>query len=131
MKINSVNYYLIVLVIFSGILFSVRYIVNTNRIIIGSEESINPVEIYWEVDDEDSILRLKDPLYVDKTFVLSKNQCEKFKKDSLISSELFVDTVPNEGALINLKPPYVLWKSGMNDTIKVFKYGRSLNFVKY
>lgn len=130
MKINSYCYYLIVVVIFSGILFSVRHVVNSNRIIVSSEELINPTSIYWDVDEEDSLLRIKDPLYVDKEFVLTKMQFEKYKSDSLIYNELYSDTTPNKGALINLQPPFVLWKSGMNDTIKVFKAGKTLNFVK-
>ncbi len=131
MKINKLGYYLTVLMIFCTVLFSVRYIVNSNRIIIGSEEAINAVEIFWYLDEEDSILRIKEPLYVDKSFVLSKSQLNKYKNDTIIYPELFGESVVNKGALINLKPPYVLWKVGMNDTIKVFKNGRSLKFVKY
>lgn len=131
MKINSFCYYLIVAVIFSGILFSVRHVVNSNRIIVSSEESINPTSIYWDVDEEDSLLRVKDPLYVDKEFILTELQFEKYKNDSMIFTELYSEAIPNKGALINLQPPFVLWKAGMNDTIKVFKAGKTLTFVKF
>ena len=130
MKINSFCYYFIVAFIFSGILFSVRYIVNSNRIIVSSEELINPTSIYWDVDEEDSLLRVKDPLYVDKGFILTELQFEKYKNDSVIFTELYSESVPNKGSLINLQPPFVLWKAGMNDTIKVFKAGKTLTFVK-
>jgi hypothetical protein len=130
MKINSFSYYFIVVVIFSGILLSVRHVVNSNRIIVSSEELINPTSIYWQVDEEDSLLRVKDPLYVDKGFILTEIQFEKYKNDSVIFNELYGESILNKGDLINLQPPFILWKAGMNDTIKVFKTGKTLNFVR-
>ena len=124
-------YYVTVFVFFCCILFSVRYIVNANRIIIGTEEIINPTEIFWDVNPSDSLLRVKEPLFLDKTFILSKHQVKKYKQDSIIYAELYEDTIPNKGALINMQPPFIMWKTKKNDTIKVYKNGMSLNFVKY
>jgi len=130
MKISTYLYYCLVIFVFVGILFSVRYVVNTNRIIVDTEESINPIEIFWEVNREDSLLRIKDPLYLNTNFYLIESQKEKYNDDTAIISELYNDSIPNQGSLVNLKPPFMLWKSGKNDTIKVFKNQKTLFFVK-
>jgi len=130
MKKGLIAYYGIVLFFFLIILFSVRYIVNTTRIFIGYEESINPVEIFWDIDDKDSILRVQDPLYMTKDYYLTKEHQNKIKEDSALTAQLFHDSVPNKGSIMNLKPPFVLWKSPKNDTVKIFKNEKTLRFVK-
>lgn len=130
MKWNITFYYITVCLFFVLILFSVRHIVNTNRVIISSVESINPTEIFWGMDEEDTLIRIKDPLYLPSTFYLCKGQVSKYKSDEELTSQLFGDSVVKKGSIINLKPPYVLWKSANNDTIKVYKDSKTLNFVK-
>ena len=130
MKWNITFYYITVCLFFVLILFSVRHIVNTNRVIISSEESINPTEIFWGMDEEDTLIRIKDPLYLPSTFYLCKGQVLKYKSDEELTSQLFGDSVVKKGSIINLRPPYVLWKSANNDTIKVYKDSKTLNFVK-
>lgn len=112
------------------ILFSVRHVVNSNRIIIDSEEKIDPTSIYWTLEENDSLLRISDPLYLNKTFYLTKNHQEKFKNDTAIQKELYAENIPNKGSLINLSPPFVVWKKGKNDTIMVVKDNKNLSFVK-
>jgi hypothetical protein len=121
MKKGLIGYFSIVLLFFVSILFSVRYIVNTTRIYVGYEEAINPTEIFWNIDSSDSILRVQDPLYLTKDYYLCNSHLERFKNDSVIMAELFKDSIPNKGSIINLKPPFVLWKNSQNDTIKIFK----------
>lgn len=130
MKFNTYLYYSLVLLIFTVLLFSVRHIVNTHRIIISSEELIDPVSIFWEVDKSDSLLRVKEPLYLGTNFILIDHQKNKYENDSAIYNELFADSIPNKGSVVNLNPPYVLWKLSKNDTIKVFKNNKTLSFVK-
>lgn len=130
MKWNITFYYVTVCVFFVLILLSVRHIVNTNRVIISSVEAINPTEIFWELDDEDTLIRIKDPLYLPSTFYLCERQAVKYKKDSDFLNQLYGDSIAKKGSIINLKPPYVLWKSANNDTIKVYKDSKTLNFVK-
>lgn len=130
MKNDRIIYYSIVVIFFLSILFSVRYVVNTTRIIIDYEQNINPTEIFWEVDKSDSTLRIQEPLYLSNNYYLSEKQKNAFYKDSIIGSQLYADSLPNKGSILNLKPPFVLWKSAKNDTVKVYKNQRTLKFVK-
>lgn len=130
MNKNLLAYYSVVTLFFIAILFSVRYIVNTTRIAIDYESGINPVEISWDINAQDSILRVKEPIYITKEYYLIDSQKEKYKSDSMITAQLFQDSIPNKGSILNLKPPFVLWKSAMNDTVKVFKNEKTLKFVK-
>ncbi|MBS7332572.1 MAG: hypothetical protein KIG88_03115 [Weeksellaceae bacterium] len=132
MKKDLLFYYAIVALFFVVILFSVRYIVNTTRVFVGYEESVNPVEIKWQVDESDSVLRIQEPLYLANNYYICKSQTiETFtKNDSVIVKELFSDSTVNKGSVLNLKPPYVVWKNPKNDTLKVFKNEKTLRFVK-
>lgn len=130
MKWNITFYYITVCVFFVLILFSVRHIVNTNRVIVSTVESIHPTEIFWEKDEKDTLIRIKDPLYLPSSFYLCQAQADKYMHDKELSAQLFGDSIAKKGSIINLKPPYVLWKSANNDTIKVYKDSKTLNFVK-
>ncbi len=124
-------YYLGVLVFFLVILLAVRYIVNNTRVFVGYEEGINPVEIQWNCDRRDSILRVVDPLYLHNQYYLINYENEAFiKSDSVLYNDLFNDTIPNKGSLMNVTPPYILWKSQKNDTIKLFKHNKTLKFTR-
>lgn len=132
MKKDLIFYYAIVALFFLVILFSVRYIVNTTRVFVGYEEAINPVEIKWEVDKVDSVLRVQEPVYLANNYYICKTQSQEYfsENDSIIVMELFSDSIVNKGSFLNLKPPYILWKNPKNDTLKVFKNERTLKFVK-
>ena len=132
MKKDLLFYYTIVLLFFVIIIFSVRYIVNTTRVFVGYEESINPIEIKWEIDAADSVLRVQDPVYLANNYYICNSQSRHYfkEKDSILVDELFSDSIANRGSVLNLKPPYILWKNPKNDTLKVFKNDRTLKFVK-
>lgn len=130
MKWNITFYYITVCLFFVLIIFSVRHIVNTNRVIVSAVESINPTEIFWEMNEEDTLIRIKDPLYLPSSFYLCPLQTKKYEKDKDLTQQLFGDSIAKKGSIINLKPPYVLWKAANNDTIKVYKDSKTLNFVK-
>lgn len=132
MKKDLIIYYAIVASFFITIILSVRYIVNTTRVFVGYEESVNPVEIKWQVDEVDSVLRVQEPMYLANNYYICKTHDIKSftKNDSVIVKELFSDSIANKGSVLNLKPPYILWKTAKNDTIKVFKNEKMLKFVK-
>lgn len=130
MKNERVAYYSIVAIFFLVILFSVRYIVNTTRILVDYEQQITPTEIFWEINKNDSTLRIKEPVYLTKSYYLSELQREAFKDNNEIYQELYHDSVPNKGSILNLKPPFILWKNNKNDTIRVFKNLKTLKFIK-
>ena len=129
---KDITYYSVVGIFFLAIIFSVRHIVNTTRIFIGYEESISPVEILWDIDREDSILRVEDPMYLANNYFLSEDQKSRLieSADSLVIAEVYSDSTENKGSILNLRAPYVLWKNPKNDTIKVFKNERMLMFIK-
>lgn len=131
MKNYRLAYYGVVALFFVAILFSVRYIVNTTRIAVDYESSINPVEIFWEINSQDSVLRVREPLYITKEYRLVDSQKEKFRADPIIGEQLYSDSVSNPGSILNLEPPFVMWKSAKNDTVKVFKNEKTLKFVKH
>jgi len=99
-------------------------------VVVDYENSISTTEIFWNIDSNDSILRITEPVYVTKHYYLIDLQKQKYKDDSLIMAELYKDSVPNPGSVLNLKPPFILWKGEKNDTIKVFKNEKTLKFVK-
>ena len=125
-------FYAISAVFFFVILFSVRYIVNITRIFVDFEEQITPTEIFWEIDSNDSILRIKEPVYMSNNYFLCEKQIEKLsiRKDSVLLKEINNNSTKNKGSILNLRPPYVLWKSAKNDTVKVFKNEELLLFVR-
>ena len=130
MKLGSLFYAFSVISIFLFILFSVRYIVNSNKIYVDFEEKVDPVQIYWQMDSEDSILRIKEPLYLKDNYYLAENQKQKLTKDSIYINEISHDSISISGSLMNIKPPYILWKDAKNDTIKVFKSEFTYKFVR-
>ena len=130
MKLGSIFYAISVTTIFLFILFSVRYIVNTNKIYIDYEERVDPVQIFWQMDVSDSSLRVKEPLYLKDNYFIAKNQLHKLIKDSVYINEISDDSVSKPGSIMNIKPPYILWKDAKSDTIKVFKSDYTYKFVR-
>lgn len=111
------------------ILITVRYIVNHTRIFVNYEIEIDPIVINWE-RESDSMVRIKDPIYVRNDFFLIEypDDNQYIKEDSVLYEELFHGQ-KNKGSLLNLSTPYTLWKSRYNDTIHVYKNKRHLKFV--
>lgn len=123
-------YYSSVLLIFLFILFLVRYIVNNTRVFVGYEEGFSPTEIQWNCDKTDSILRVQEPLYLRNDYYLIHYNSQHVISDSVLKHELLNDSLPNKGSLMNVSPPYILWKNQKSDTIKLFKHNKTLKFVK-
>ena len=132
MKKELIFYYIGILVFFTVLIFSVRHIVNTTRIFVGYEDAFNPIYIKWSVDDRDSTLRIKDPLYLRKGYYLTDNSVNSLKeKDSILYTDLFNDSLTEDkGSALNVKPPFYIWKEAKNDTLKFFKNGTTLKFVE-
>lgn len=131
MKKELILYYIGILVFFTVLIFSVRHVVNTTRIFVGNQDGFNPIYIKWSVDERDSTLRIKDPLYLKKGYYLADNS-DKFlkEKDPIIYEDLFNDSlVADKGSALNVKPPFYIWKEANNDTLKFFKNGTTLKFV--
>lgn len=130
MNLRILFYYITVLSFFVVIMGVVYYIVNTTRVEVTYEDYINPTEILWNVDPEDSTLRIKEPLYLTNDYFLTENQYFKIKQDTLLFNQLYNDTLFKQGCIMNLKAPYILWKSAKNDTLKVIKNQKTLKFIK-
>jgi len=130
MKKGLILYYIGVFVFFTILIFSVRHIVNTTRTFVSFETGFNPVMIRWDIDKNDSTLRIKEPIFLRKDYHLIKYD-NKFliKNDSILFAELENDSIPDKGNLLNIKPPYYIWKEANNDTLKVFKHGVTLKFT--
>lgn len=131
MKKELIFYYIGILVFFIVLIFSVRYIVNTTRVFVGYEDGFNPIQIKWDMDSRDSTLRVKDPMYLKDEYYLIHYTDQSFlEKDSVLYAEMFDDSLTTKGNLLNIKPPYFLWKEAKNDTLKVFKNSITLKFTK-
>ena len=83
------------------------------------------------MDDKDSTLRVKDPLYLKKDYYLIDYKDTSFiKNDTVLYADLFSDSLKNKGSVMNIKPPYYIWKDQNNDTLKIFKHNITLKFIK-
>ncbi|WP_291046752.1 MULTISPECIES: hypothetical protein [unclassified Empedobacter] len=128
---KRIDIILVSLFFFTVLIFSVRHIVNTTRIFVGYDDGFNPINIKWNFDKKDSTLRVKDPIYVRSDYYLIDYKDKAFlKKDTVLYAELFEDSLAVKGNVLNLKPPYFLWKETKNDTLKVFKHNITLKFTK-
>ncbi|MBO6212448.1 hypothetical protein, partial [Algoriella sp.] len=131
MKKELIFYYIGVVVFFVALIFSVRHIVNTTRIFVSYEDGFNPIHVKWNMDDKDSTLRVKDPLYLKKDYYLIDYKDQSFiKNDTVLYADLLSDSLNNKGCVLNIKPPYYIWKEQNNDTLKVFKHSITLKFTK-
>jgi len=131
MKKELIIYYLGVVIFFVALLFSVRHLVNTTRVFVGYEDSFSPTLIKWSLDEKDSTLRIKDPLYLKKDYFLIDYKNDKFiKNDTILYADLMADSLTDKGCILNVKPPYYIWKEAKNDTLKVFKHNVTLKFTK-
>lgn len=131
MKKELIFYYIGILVFFTILIFSIRHIVNTTRVFVGYEDGFNPIHIKWNLDPRDSTLRVKDPMYLRNEYYLVKNQDKLFlSKDTILYAEMFDDSLETKGNVLNIHPPYFLWKEAKNDTLKVFKNNVTLKFTK-
>ena len=83
MKKELIIYYLGVVIFFVALLFSVRHLVNTTRVFVGYEDSFSPTLIKWRLDEKDSTLRIKDPLYLKKDYYLIDYKNDKFIKNQI------------------------------------------------
>jgi hypothetical protein len=130
MKKEMLFYYAVVVGFIIALLFSVRYLINTTRIFVNSEEGFTPVLVKWNLDEKDSTLRIKDPLYLKKDYYLIDYKNDSFiKKDTVLYADLMEDSLVNKGSVLNIKPPYYIWKEAKNDTLKVFKHNVTLKFT--
>lgn len=130
MKKGLILYYIGVFVFFTVLIFSVRYVVNTTRMFVSFETGFNPVLIKWDIDKSDSTLRIKEPIFLRKDYQLIKYDDNSFiQNDSVLFADLESDSIPNKGNLLNIQPPYYIWKEANNDTLKVFKHGVTLKFT--
>lgn len=116
---------------FTILIFSVRHIVNTTRFFVGYEDGFNPIHIRWNVNAKDSTLRIKDPMYLKNEYYLINYTDKSFlEKDTVLYAEMFDDSLKTKGNILNIQPPYFLWKEAKNDTLKVFKHNITLKFTK-
>lgn len=131
MKKELIFYYIGILVFFTILIFSVRHIVNTTRIFVSYEDGFNPIHIKWNVDAKDSTLRVKDPMYLKNEYYLIDYKDKSFlEKDTVMYAEMFDDSLATKGNILNIQPPYFIWKDAKNDTLKVFKRSITLKFTK-
>ncbi|MBO6213612.1 hypothetical protein, partial [Algoriella sp.] len=106
MKKELIFYYIGVVVFFVALIFSVRHIINTTRIFVSYEDGFNPIHIKWNMDDKDSTLRVKDPLYLKKDYYLINYKDQSFiKNDTVLYADLLSDSLNNKGCVLNIKPP--------------------------
>ncbi|WP_068596873.1 hypothetical protein ACF3NR_07010 [Vaginella massiliensis] len=128
MRKESLLYWILVLSMLVGILFTVRYIVNHTRIYVNYEVGISPKVINWEMES-DSTIRIKEPIYLTKDYYLIPYKDDAFlKEDADLYNELMNDSV-NKGSILNISSPYNIWKNPNNDTIHVYKNKKHLKFV--
>lgn len=128
MRKETLLYWILVLGIITGILLTVRYIVNHTRIYVNYETGISPTIINWDIES-DSTMRIKEPIYLTKNYYLIDYPNDNFlKEDTILYRELFNDSV-NNGSIMNIKSPFNIWKNQYNDTIHVFKNRKHLKFV--
>ncbi len=131
MKKELLFYYVGVVVFLVVLLFSVRHLVNTTRIFVDNEDGFNPILVKWNLDEKDSTLRIKDPLYLKKDYFLIGYKNDSFiKNDTVLYADLMSDSLVNKGCVLNVQPPYYIWKEAKNDTLKIFKQNVTLKFTK-
>ena len=106
MKKELLFYYVGVVVFLVVLLFSVRHLVNTTRIFVDNEDGFNPILVKWNLDEKDSTLRIKDPLYLKKDYFLIGYKNDSFiKNDTVLYADLMSDSLVNKGCVLNVQPP--------------------------
>lgn len=119
-------YWLMVFSIFIALILLVRFVLNTSRIYIDRSYPINPYYITWNLE-KDGLLRLNDPYYMQTKHIFIRENLEKLKLDTSIYNPLILRTTTNS-TMVDVEPPYLLWKKANNDTIYIMKNNIILRF---
>ena len=69
--------------------------------------------------------------FISKERIFFDYKNDKFiKNDTILYADLMADSLTDKGCIMNVKPPYYIWKEAKNDTLKVFKHNVTLKFTK-
>lgn len=122
----KVFYWSMVVVIFFALIFLVRFVLNSSKIMVDESMLIHPYKIEWGLE-RDQTLRINEPFFLDTDLPLIQEDLDKIKSDSAIYSLLILNP-EHGGTLRDLKYPYLIWKNEHSDTIHILKNNIVLNF---
>lgn len=119
-------YWLMVFSIFVALILMVRFVLDSSKILVDKAMPINPYYIDWKLEN-DGLLRLNDPYYLQTRHKFIRVNLEKLKLDTSIYNPLILRSETG-GSLRDIEPPYLLWKKANNDTIHILKNNILLDF---
>lgn len=109
-------YWLMILCILIALVFMVRFVLNSSKIMVDESMPIHPFEIDWGLE-RDGSLRVNDPFYLDADAHLFPNETIHLSP-----------TAAEELQLKDLKYPYLIWKNKGSDTLHVIKNDEHFKF---
>lgn len=119
-------YWLMVLTIFIALIFMVRFVLNSSKIFVDKDTTINPYYIEWGLE-RDGSLRINEPYFLNTNCVFIQKDLDKLELDSSIYVPL-VQEAKFGSTLKDIEKPYLIWKHANSDTIHVLKNNILLNF---
>lgn len=109
-------YWIMISGIFIALIFMVRFVLNSSKIMVNESMPIHAFQIEWGLE-RDGSLRVNDPFYLDTEIKLFPNETLQF---NAYTTEIM--------QLKDLKHPYLIWKNKDSDTLHVVKNDEHYKF---
>lgn len=123
----KIYYWISVTLIFIGLIFLVRYVLNRSKVFVDRATVILPYTIDWELE-RDGTLRLNDPYFLDTQCVFIEKDLEQLARDSVLFQAV-MHREGRQGILRDISHPYLIWKNRDSDTIHILKNNIPLDFL--
>lgn len=123
----KIYYWISVFVIFIGLIFLVRNVLNRSKVFVDKATVILPYSIEWALE-RDGSLRLNDPYFLDTRCVFIEKDLVQLARDSIVFQAVMMQK-DRKGMLRDISHPYLLWKNRDSDTIHILKNNIPLDFL--
>ncbi|MDD3771040.1 MAG: hypothetical protein RBT46_07635 [Weeksellaceae bacterium] len=120
-------YWILVGIIFLLLLFMVRYVLDSSKVIIDKSLVIRPFKVHWS-PNSDGLLRINEPFYLNTNAKFIVVDLNKLATDEEIYNSLILRSQTNS-SLRDISPPFTIWKHENNDTIHIMKNNLVLDFI--
>lgn len=115
-----------VIIIFVALVFMVRFVLNSSKVLVDKSTPINPHYIEWDLE-RDGSLRINEPYFLATDIEFIQTDLDKLKVDSSIYVPLIKESTSGS-TLKDVKKPYLIWKNANSDTVHVVKNNIVLKF---
>lgn len=119
-------YWIMVLIIFVALVFMVRFVLNSSKVLVDISTPINPHYIEWDLE-RDGSLRINEPYFLATDIEFIPTDLDKLKVDSSLYVALVKESTSGS-TLKDVKKPYLIWKNANSDTVHVVKNNIVLKF---